>query len=114
MNSTVSDMCLKCGGLKMKPGVVYGWGGPICHCPTETPLLSGRTSLSLKECKHKLKNGDPARKIVTKTYTQHRNSDTDPAHAALEYHNQQQWGEGLHFTTDVLAICTKCLEKRYL
>jgi hypothetical protein len=25
--------CLNCGGLIMKPGVAYGYAGPVCHCP---------------------------------------------------------------------------------
>lgn len=27
-----SDSCLTCGGLIMKPGISYGYSGPICHC----------------------------------------------------------------------------------
>jgi hypothetical protein len=29
----MSDHCIKCGGLIMRPGVVYGYAGLVCYCP---------------------------------------------------------------------------------
>lgn len=45
----VSDSCLICGGLIMKPGVSYGYAGPVCHCivpPRIQVPRSGHTSFT--------------------------------------------------------------------
>lgn len=31
-NYSTFNVCLTCGRLIMKPGVVYGYAGPVCHC----------------------------------------------------------------------------------
>lgn len=40
----MSDTCLNCGGLIMKPGVGYGYAGPVCHCPIDPRSVYQRPS----------------------------------------------------------------------
>lgn len=47
-------MCIKCGGLIGRPGVVYGWGGTWCHCPVTPNTFSFPTyhPPTSKPCDH--------------------------------------------------------------
>jgi hypothetical protein len=36
--------CLRCGGLRAEPNVVYGWAGKWCNCPPLTNMQLDWTS----------------------------------------------------------------------
>lgn len=38
----MSNVCLKCGGLVMDPGVSYSWGGSVCYCQEPKDGVHGR------------------------------------------------------------------------
>lgn len=46
---TSSDTCMQCGGLVMKPGVVYMYSGKICQCAYQKTLgQHSENSLNLR------------------------------------------------------------------
>lgn len=42
----MSTSCLYCGGLKLEPGKIYGYAGPVCHC--NPPVVQNNSDLLYK------------------------------------------------------------------